>query len=293
MCEESMVLREHTERVQLGLKIGFLLFICSEASLFLALFVSALYVSTNPSEAIGDVWPPIGIKPFSLTGIPLLNSFLLVTSGFLLTASHSFYLANRFTESLIYLGGTIFLALSFTFCQYIEYQNSMFTLADSVYGSFFFFLTGFHGVHVIVGTIFLTVAVFFEIERACVAVVSLGYYRKRSFTFFKLITCAMLTNVLLKFHLETKPPTRFIAGYAAGWIGAVALTLLGLGQDILDQFKFGAPAQDDVACIDLIVRASKDGLILSYSPFIEGSNIFDCPCQTVYPSRWVYTVTPD
>ena len=89
--------------------------------------------------------------------IPFLNTVILLTSGAVLTSSHMFLRSEEFDKAVTALGGTIVLAFYFIFCQYYEYTHATFSINDGIYGSTFFMLTGFHGFHVIVGTIFLIV----------------------------------------------------------------------------------------------------------------------------------------
>jgi len=102
-------------------------------------------------------WPPIGIDTLNPFAIPLLNTVILLSSGASVTWSHHAILEGSFFDSTVSLLFTIILAIIFTACQYFEYINSSFTIADSVYGSCFFMATGFHGFHVFVGTCFLSV----------------------------------------------------------------------------------------------------------------------------------------
>lgn len=95
------------------------------------------------------------IDPFA---VPLLNTAVLLTSGATVTWSHHAMIAGDRKNTLIALFLTILLAVFFTGLQAMEYYESSFSIADSVYGSIFFMLTGFHGFHVIIGTIFLTVS---------------------------------------------------------------------------------------------------------------------------------------
>src|SRR5882762_2143505 len=94
------------------------------------------------------------INPFEL---PLLNTVILLSSGVTVTyAHHSLIQGNR--KGALYGNiTTIILAIIFTGLQGLEYSVSSFTISDSVYGSCFYFGTGFHGLHVIIGTAFLTV----------------------------------------------------------------------------------------------------------------------------------------
>jgi len=99
----------------------------------------------------------MGIEPVNPFELPLLNTVILLSSGATITyAHHSLIKGDR--KGAIY--GTIFtvlLASIFTFFQGVEYSVSSFTISDGVFGTCFFFGTGFHGFHVIVGTIFLAV----------------------------------------------------------------------------------------------------------------------------------------
>jgi heme/copper-type cytochrome/quinol oxidase subunit 3 len=92
--------------------------------------------------------------------VPFLNTVILLSSGISLTVAHRAFLYNFFITTSIYLCYTIFLGLLFTACQLFEYMNCPFSINDSVYGSIFFLTTGFHGLHVIVGTIFLILTLF-------------------------------------------------------------------------------------------------------------------------------------
>ena len=153
----------HTLPVQKGLKIGFWLFLISEAMLFFSFFWAFFHFKLNPSVAIGVCWPPKGIQLIDPYKIPLLNTILLLSSGFTATIAHRAilnvdYIWNPFRrfQFLNYLLCTIILGYIFLICQGIEYtfginQNWM----SNVYWSIFFLLTGFHGAHVIVGTLFL------------------------------------------------------------------------------------------------------------------------------------------
>jgi|SRR6201996_7214537 cytochrome c oxidase subunit 3 len=95
------------------------------------------------------------INPFEL---PLLNTVLLLSSGVTVTYAHHSLIQGNRTGSLYGLLYTIILAILFTALQGVEYSVSSYTISDGVYGSCFYFGTGFHGLHVIIGTIFLLVA---------------------------------------------------------------------------------------------------------------------------------------
>lgn len=155
---------QHTVAVQNGLRFGMILFIVSEIRLFFAFFWAYFHASLNPTPAIGSVWPPKGIQGMNPWLIPLLNTILLLTSGASLTWAHSALLGGYRLETRTALIFTLVLAVLFTAFQAYEYIHAPFTISDSVYGSTFYRLTGLHGRHVIVGSIFLAVSLYRRIQ---------------------------------------------------------------------------------------------------------------------------------
>ncbi|MBI3706114.1 MAG: cytochrome c oxidase subunit 3 [Proteobacteria bacterium] len=147
----------HSAVVRLGLRYGMFLFICSEVMFFVAFFWAYFHFALFPNETLGHVWPPKGVKTFDPWDLPFLNTLILLTSGATVTwAHHGIIEGNR--RHLIYgLVLTVLLGLSFTSVQAYEYSHAAFGFKDGVYSSTFFMATGFHGFHVIVGTIFLSV----------------------------------------------------------------------------------------------------------------------------------------
>jgi cytochrome c oxidase subunit 3 len=154
---EGTYLGDHTLAVQKGLHLGIILFIISEALFFAAIFWAYFHSALTPTVELGSQWPPLGIEPINPFELPLLNTIILLSSGATITyAHHSLINKKRFGG----LYGTIFtitLAILFTLLQVIEYNVSSFTISDGAFGTCFFFGTGFHGLHVIIGTIFLSV----------------------------------------------------------------------------------------------------------------------------------------
>jgi cytochrome c oxidase subunit 3 len=106
---------------------------------------------------VGSSWPPLGIDALNPFGIPLLNTLLLLSSGAFITYSHHALINGNRKGAIDGAAWTIVLAVIFTALQYFEYAEAAFTFSDSVYGTTFFASTGLHGLHVIVGTIFITV----------------------------------------------------------------------------------------------------------------------------------------
>jgi cytochrome c oxidase subunit 3 len=149
----------HTPVVQLHLRYGMILFIASEVMFFLAWFWAFFDSSLFPSavEAVGAQWPPKGIEVLDPWGFPLLNTMILLCSGTTVTwAHHALILGDRRGHKLGLLL-TILLGMLFTSIQAYEYIHAPFAFKGNIYGATFFMATGFHGFHVLVGTIFLTV----------------------------------------------------------------------------------------------------------------------------------------
>jgi cytochrome c oxidase subunit 3 len=138
--------------------IGFILFIISEVFAFISVFWAYFHSSIVPSVEIGGYWPPLGIVPLNPFSIPLLNTFLLLSSGAFITYAHHAFIAGKRVNTINSLFMTILLAVVFTLFQYIEYTDSSFSMSDSVFGTTFYASTGLHGFHVIVGTIFIFIS---------------------------------------------------------------------------------------------------------------------------------------
>lgn len=151
---------QHTSSVQTGLKMGVILFIVSEVMFFFAFFWAFFHSSFNPSPAIGGVWPPAYIVTLNPWKIPLLNTFILLSSGASVTWAHHAIVMGSKHQASIALLVTVALAAIFTALQGYEYISAPFTISDGIYGSTFYMATGFHGFHVLIGTIFLTVCLF-------------------------------------------------------------------------------------------------------------------------------------
>jgi cytochrome c oxidase subunit 3 len=149
----------HTLRVQSGLTLGFVLFVISEVAVFASVFWAFFHSSLSPSVDIGCIWPPLGVCAINPLEVPLLNTVVLLLSSATLTYAHHALLVLSRCHLLLGSGLTIALSLLFTFLQYYEFSFSSFTISDSIYGSTFFALTGLHGLHILLGTVFLSVAV--------------------------------------------------------------------------------------------------------------------------------------
>nr|QIV24567.1 cytochrome c oxidase subunit III [Phaolus metallicus] len=147
----------HTYKVTIGLRWGMILFITSEVFFFISFFWGFFHNSLSPSIELGMNWPPKGIQTFNPTEIPLLNTLILLTSGLTVTWAHHALMENNSKQALQGLILTVILGTYFTCLQAYEYLEAPFSIADSAYGSSFFMATGFHGLHVIIGTTFLLV----------------------------------------------------------------------------------------------------------------------------------------
>nr|ATL63084.1 cytochrome c oxidase subunit 3 [Cassida circumdata] len=147
----------HTNKVVNGLRWGMILFIISEIFFFLSFFWSFFHNSLSPSFDLGMKWPPSGITTFNPLEIPLLNTMILLTSGITVTWTHHALMENNLKQSIQSLTLTVLLGIYFTILQAYEYMEAPFTIADSVYGSSFFMATGFHGIHVLIGSSFLLI----------------------------------------------------------------------------------------------------------------------------------------
>ena len=145
----------HTTFVQNGLRLGVVLFIVSEVMFFSGFFWAFFHSSLAPTIELGSVWPPIGIEAFYAWDVPFLNTLVLLLSGATITWSHFALVKNLQNNTLISLYLTILLAIFFTFLQACEYTEATFSISDSVYGTCFYMATGFHGFHVLIGTIFI------------------------------------------------------------------------------------------------------------------------------------------
>jgi cytochrome c oxidase subunit 3 len=173
---------DHTPVVQLHHRYGMALFIASEVMFFVAWFWAFFDASFFPYdiiraigdtpidkaqlgdikqytrlEATGGIWPPKGIEVFNAWRLPLLNTLILLLSGCTLTYGHHALLHNDRKGLNLGLFFTIVLGLVFTALQVFEYMHAPFAFKESIYGATFFLATGFHGFHVVVGTIFLIV----------------------------------------------------------------------------------------------------------------------------------------
>jgi len=157
VISEGTYLGNHTLAVQKGLNMGVALFIVSEALFFLAIFWAFFHSALSPTVELGAQWPPMGIEAINAFELPLLNTVILLSSGVTVTYAHHSVIQGNRGGALYGLIATVFLAIVFTAFQGVEYSVSSFTISDGAFGSCFYFGTGFHGLHVMIGTAFIAV----------------------------------------------------------------------------------------------------------------------------------------
>nr|UKE80576.1 cytochrome c oxidase subunit III [Diplatys flavicollis] len=147
----------HTLDVSNGLRWGMILFIVSEVFFFLSFFWAFFHSSLAPMIELGLIWPPTGVTPFNVFQIPLLNTAILLGSGVSVTWAHHSLMESNRSQLMQGLGLTVLMGVYFSMLQGYEYVEASFCIADSVYGSTFFLATGFHGLHVLIGSCFLLI----------------------------------------------------------------------------------------------------------------------------------------
>ncbi|EKE44414.1 cytochrome c oxidase subunit III [Oceaniovalibus guishaninsula JLT2003] len=153
---------DHTAVVRIGLRYGFILFIMSEVMFFAAWFWSFFKHAMYPMETFSEgQWPPPSIETFDPWHLPLINTLILLCSGAAATwAHHALVHENNRKDMAWGLIIAVALGVLFTVFQFYEYSHAAFGFAGNIYGANFFMATGFHGAHVIIGTIFLLVCYF-------------------------------------------------------------------------------------------------------------------------------------
>ena len=154
---------DHTPVVRIGLRYGFIMFIMSEvmffSAWFWAFFKNALYPMGPMSPLKDGVWPPESIVTFDPWHLPLINTLILLCSGCAATWAHHALVHDNNNRKDMKAGLilAVLLGALFTFFQAYEYSHAAFGFAGNIYGATFFMATGFHGFHVVIGTIFLLI----------------------------------------------------------------------------------------------------------------------------------------
>jgi cytochrome c oxidase subunit 3 len=164
VLRESATAGMHSPIVRLGLRYGVMLFITSEVMFFVGFFWAFFHYALMPEHVLGAakaIWPPEGIKTFDPFHLPFLNTMILLLSGCTVTWAHHCLIEGDRKGLVTGLTLTVLLGLSFTCFQALEYSEAPFHFnGGGVYPATFFLATGFHGFHVIIGTIFLAVCLF-------------------------------------------------------------------------------------------------------------------------------------
>ncbi|KAG9511424.1 cytochrome c oxidase subunit III (mitochondrion) [Fragariocoptes setiger] len=148
----------YSDSIDFCMKFSMVFFIGSEIFFFFSFFWSYFHFFMSPVFEEGFFWPPYCLLTFSSFNVPLLNTILLLSSGVTITVCHMMIINGDYKKSLVYLVLTVLLGFTFSFFQCLEYMSSFFCISDSNYGSIFFLLTGFHGMHVLIGTVFLLIS---------------------------------------------------------------------------------------------------------------------------------------
>ena len=159
---------DHKPVVQLGLRYGMALFIASEVMFFAAFFWAYFDASLFADQEIlfdrvahtGGMWPPAGVETFDPFSLPFMNTLILLLSGCTVTWAHHALREGKREQLIQGLALTVVLGVAFSALQAYEYSHAAFGFTDGIYSSTFYMATGFHGFHVIVGTIFLAVCLF-------------------------------------------------------------------------------------------------------------------------------------
>lgn len=164
VIKEGIIDKAHTAPVKVGLRYGMGLFIVSEVMFFFAFFWAYFNASVFPLMPLDDIWaiadgiwPPEGIVTFDPWDLPFMNTLVLLLSGCTVTWAHHALLEGKNDDVITALWYTVGLGVFFSLLQAYEYSHAAFGLTDGVYASTFYLATGFHGLHVIIGTIFLAV----------------------------------------------------------------------------------------------------------------------------------------
>ena len=155
----------HNAIVRYGLTLGMILFIASEVMFFVAWFWAFFWSATDPGDPqvigrldfTGGMWPPKGTEVLNPLQLPLMNTFVLLTSSAAVNVAHDELREGDRQKFKNFLALGIALGVLFVATQAYEYIHAPFAFKNSIYGATFFMATGFHGAHVIIGVIFLFV----------------------------------------------------------------------------------------------------------------------------------------
>ena len=249
---------DHTPVVQLHLRYGMILFIASEVMFFVAWFwayfdhafypgdVHTLMNSasqvgmTARNELFGGIWPPAHVAEttaalptgvptpgkfegtFNPWQLPLVNTLILLLSGCTVTWAHHALLHNKRSQLVIGLIATCTLGALFTLFQAIEYSEAPFSYSGHSYGSTFFMATGFHGAHVLIGTLFLLVCLFRSIKGHFTPAAHFGFEAAAWYWHFVDVVWLFLFACIYVWGSHFGADAASIAEHATGAAGAAA-----------------------------------------------------------------------
>ncbi len=154
---ETVAEKAHNKVTEVGMRYGMSLFIASEVMFFVAFFWAFFSAALFPVEATGFIWPPEGIETLPAFDLPFMMTLILLLSGCSVTWAHHAILEGKNDDVIKALGITVFLGFFFLGFQIYEYTHLAYGFTDGIFASTFYMATGFHGLHVFIGAIFLFV----------------------------------------------------------------------------------------------------------------------------------------
>ena len=168
VIRESIIEKAHTKIAEYGMRYGMALFISSEVMFFVAFFWAFFDASLYADQEIlysrleytGGQWPPVGIEAVPPFGLPFMMTMILLLSGCAVTWAHHAVVKGDQKELVKALGATVFLGFFFLGFQVYGYAHAHFGFTEGVFPSTFYMATGFHGFHVLIGSLFLLVCFF-------------------------------------------------------------------------------------------------------------------------------------
>ena len=157
LIHESVTEKVHNKITEVSLRYGMALFIASEVMFFVAFFWAFFSGALFPTEALNFVWPPENIEIIPPFELPLMMTMILLLSGCTVTWAHHAVLEGNNKDVMQALGLSVLLGVGFLGFQVYEYTHAPFGFTEGIYAATFYMATGFHGFHVLVGTLFLYV----------------------------------------------------------------------------------------------------------------------------------------
>lgn len=141
-----------------AIKTSIIWFICREVIFFFSFFFGYTSLRLCGEVSRETLWPPSNITTIAPFSVPLLNTVILLSRGVSLTWAHHILIKGSRSEAVLAIVITLIFSIGFIFLQLFEYNERFFSINDSFYGRMFFLATGFHGLHVLVGSVLLSIA---------------------------------------------------------------------------------------------------------------------------------------